>query len=331
MTVLDIADHLGIGETSVRRRARKLKLTEKHKIDEKHRKEKVKEEQKKVKLEAKKKIKEWGLLNKPILFKDPPYKDTYVFDIETSPYWGTYYDEWKVGNIVWREKDSFIMSFAITELNSGKVKVFALPDYKEWKEGFCKHCKHLDSDNIDESLIKDLWEYFNKSITLIGHNIDRFDIRRVNARFLKYGLTPPSPYQTIDTYKKHKQVADSGGNSLNNITQYYKIGKKLETEKNIARKCLEGDMQAWEQFKKYNTQDVVINEKLFLKERGWYKNIPNMNLQQGTLFNCSKCGSEHMKKENYFKTKVVIYEAWNCLNCGGWSQGDRVMRDRPLR
>ena len=263
------------------------------------------------------------LLDGNVLAKDPKYEGIYIFDIEVSPNWGTYYNEWKVGNIVWKEELSFITCFAITELGSGKVEVFALPDYKQWKKVFCKHCGARNFKDVDEDLVKKLWEYFDKAKILIGHNIDKFDIRKVNARFIKYGFEPPSPYKTIDTYKKHKQIADTSGNSLNNATKYYGIGQKLETEKNLAQKCLEGDMSAWKKYKEYNKEDVIINEKLYLKERGWYKSTPNLNIIMGTITNCPQCGSEHLNKKGTDYNGVTLYQRYKCMNCGLPIRGEK--------
>ena len=220
------------------------------------------------------------------------------------------------------------MSFAITELLSGKVHYYHLPQYKRWKKVFCKHCNKPNFEDVDKDLMIDLHKWMSKSKILIGHNIDRFDIRKVTARFIKYGLEPLHKIQTIDTYKKHKQIADTSGNGLNHITKYYSIGKKYETMKNLAKKCLEGDMSAWKEFKKYNIQDVVINEKLYLKERGWYKGAPNLN----TIYqsnNCPKCQSDQFTKRGKELLVSGAYQGYLCMNCGHRFRGEKIEDFKP--
>jgi len=181
----------------------------------------------------------------------------------------------------------------------------------------------------------ELHGWMSKAHVLIGHNIDKFDIRKVTARFIKYGLEPLHKIQTIDTYKKHKQVADTEGNGLNNVSKYYGLGKKYETMKDIARRCLENDMNAWKEFKKYNIQDVIINEKLYLKERGWYKNAPKFNILYEKPKNCPRCfidfevGVVYIKKGFTYKPNGK-YQDYLCKNCGHRMTGELIEKFKPF-
>ena len=112
-----------------------------------------------------------------------------LLDIENSPnlayVWGKYQQD-----VVQFEREWFILSYAYKWLNDTKVQAKALPDYKKV---FKK-----DSTN-DEELLKDLWKILNEADIIIAHNGDEFDIKKINARFVFHGLTPPAPYKTIDT------------------------------------------------------------------------------------------------------------------------------------
>ena len=109
------------------------------------------------------------------------------------------------------------------------------------------------------------------------------------------------------------------------------MATKEETRKNLQKACINNNKGAWKELKKYNTQDVIITEKLYLKERGWAKTSPNMNLTLGTYSSCPACGGEHIRKKGFRYTKVYIYQGYQCLNCGKRFQGDRIERAKPLR
>jgi DNA polymerase III epsilon subunit-like protein len=72
-------------------------------------------------------------------------------------------------------------------------------DGKHITKGLCDYKTFKKDKTNDKELVTELWELFNEADILIAHNGDRFDRRKSNTRFLKHHLTPPQPYQTIDT------------------------------------------------------------------------------------------------------------------------------------
>ena len=262
------------------------------------------------------------LLDKPILFKNPDYKKkVLLFDVETAPNLGTYFELWKEGNILWTFQHWYILCFAWKWLGEKETHVVALPDFKTWKK----------DKTDDELLIKELWRLFNEAEIIIAQNGDRFDIRKANARFIKWELEPPSPYKTIDTLKVARKYFKFDSNKLDDLGDYLNIGRKIRTEKGLGKDCMDGDKRAWKYMKEYNKQDVILLEKVYFKLRGWMTNSPNMNLLFGTVYNCPTCGSEHTVKKGFNRTRVAIYQAYKCLNCGSWSQGVIVKKDHPLK
>jgi hypothetical protein len=56
-----------------------------------------------------------------------------LFDIETAPAVGYYFDPYKEGNIIEVEEDWYILSFAYKWLDEKAVHVRALPDFPPYK------------------------------------------------------------------------------------------------------------------------------------------------------------------------------------------------------
>ena len=73
-----------------------------------------------------------------------------------------------------------------------------------------KEAKEAD----DERIVRALWDMFNETDIVIGHNSDQFDIKKMNWRFMKHGLKPPKPYRTVDTLKIARRVTGATSKSL---------------------------------------------------------------------------------------------------------------------
>ena len=189
-----------------------------------------------------------------------------IFDIETSPIKGfawTKYD----ATIFKIEEDWFMLSFSAKWLG-GSFENKALCDY----EGYSRH-KHNDKE-----LVQDMWKLFDQADILVAHNGDKFDIKKVNARFSYWGLTPPSPYKTVDTLKIARQHFGFTSNSLKDLALHLELDQKMDTGgKDLWFDCMNGDMEAWKKMKKYNKQDVVVLEEIYKRFLPYMKH-PNLNL-----------------------------------------------------
>ena len=230
--------------------------------------------------------------------------------------------------------------FKIAE-NIGRLQIKRFIEKMKW-ESF----GGLKSQNMNEVTVvsvkdvgyKDIAVISTSTKTLFGagypmHNCDAFDVKKANARFIFHGLEPPSPYKTIDTLKLARKYFKFDSNRLDNLGQYLKLGRKLpHTGKHLWLGCMDGDLKSWDLMKRYNKQDVVLLEKVYLKLRGWNQSSPNLNMIFGGIFNCPNCGSDQIIKKGYQYTRISAYQRWKCLNCGAWCRSGETERvERPLR
>lgn len=243
-----------------------------------------------------------------------------LFDIENSPNLGYVWGKWETDVIAFK-KEWYMLSFAYKWLGDKKVKSFSLPDFKSYKK-----------DKTDDAeLIKQLWKLLDEAQVVVGHNLDRFDVRKTNARFLENGFPPPSPYKTIDTLKIARNKFFLNSNKLGDISKVLKIGQKVETGGfNLWLDCMAGKMSAWKKMVKYNKMDVDLLEKVYLKLRPWMTNVPNINVYQGTTRSCPTCGYSELQKRGYGYTKTQKYQKYQCLGCHGWSSGERIDIDKVI-
>lgn len=240
-----------------------------------------------------------------------------IYDIETSPIegvtWGLYEQ-----NVVWVDRDWHILTVSWKWLGDKQVHVLGLPDFKLY-----------DKDpRDDKKLVEKLWDLFNEADVVIAHNGDQFDQKKSQARMLIHGFDPPSPYLQIDTKKAAKRYFAFTSNKLDDLGEYLGVGRKYETGgKYLWKSCIEGDLKAWARMKKYNRQDVLLLERIYLKLRPWIQNHPAMNILTDRPLACPKCGGGPLHKRGTRKTtKTTTVQRLQCQNCGGWSQERKSVR-----
>jgi DNA polymerase III epsilon subunit-like protein len=188
-----------------------------------------------------------------------------------------------------------------------------LPNYPGYKK---------DKTN-DKALVTELWKLMDEADIILGHNGDQFDIKKSNARFLAHGLTPPTPYKTVDTKKVAKKYFGFASNKLDELCRQLGIGRKKEHEGwPLWKGCYEGDMKAWKRMLAYNVQDVELLDQLYLKLRPWMDNHPNLNLIRGTTHSCPACGSFNNHRRGHYLTSTNLIQRYKCNSCGKWSKGN---------
>lgn len=233
-----------------------------------------------------------------------------LLDIETFPLvsytWGTYDI-----NVIAIKEHSQICSYSAKWLG-GDHFTRALPDYKKSKD--------------DRYLVSDIWKLLNEADTVIAHNGDKFDLRRLNSRFAKWGLLPPAPYRTIDTLKISKRIFGFPSNRLDDLCEYLGIGRKINTGGfDLWRGCMDNDPDSWTRMKEYNEHDIVLLEGLYYKLLPWIKNHPPVS-DTG----CPKCGSIQLQRRGYARTAVRDYQRWQCMVCGGWCRSTKSENSRLI-
>lgn len=173
----------------------------------------------------------------------------------------------------------------------------------------------------DARLMRGLWKLMDEADVIIAHNAVKFDIPVVNTRFLLNGLTPPSPYQVIDTLKVARNQFNFTHNRLDFLADRLGIKhKKLETEHQLWLNCRNGDEEALAYMLKYNKMDVSVLEELYLRFRPYIKSHPNFNLFMETDGVCATCGSSDLEFNGYYHTTVSKYESHKCNVCGSYTR-----------
>lgn len=229
-------------------------------------------------------------------------------DIETAPSLGYVWGKWQQDVIEFKQ-DWYVLSFSYKYFGEKKIRTHVLADYPSFEK---------DKEN-DERLIGELWTILDGADIVIGHNLDKFDIKKTNTRFISHGMPPPSPYKTVDTLKIARKAFKFDSNKLDELGRYLGLGRKLpHTGFRLWLGCMNGDTASWKLMKKYNEQDVALLEKVYLLMRPWASTHPNVN--KGVTA-CPKCSSTNTQKRGFSYTLLRQKQRYQCLACRGWYEG----------
>ena len=243
-------------------------------------------------------------------------------DIETSPILANVWGLWKQNiSLDMIEDDWYIMSFSAKWLGERDVL------YMDTR---------MSPEN-DGIIVRKIWSLFDEADFVIAHNGDKFDVKKINTRFILNGLQPPSPYKTVDTLKLARGSFAFTSNKLAFLTDKLCTEKKMDHGKypgyKLWKECMAGNMEAWNEMEAYNKQDVVSLEELYLALRPWAKNHPvfSMFTPQVEEVVCPRCGSTSLQKRGKYITNAGVYQRYQCQDCGGWSKNRYTETDKQQK
>ena len=178
----------------------------------------------------------------------------------------------------------------------------------------------------DRGLLKSVHALLNEADIVVAHNGKKFDLPKLNARFLTNGFQPPAPYKITDTLEIAKKTFGFTSNKLEFLSNALCTKKKLSHREfagfELWKECLAGNPKAWAEMKRYNIRDVEALEELYLKLRPWQQTgAPNFGVytdDENPV--CPRCGSKHVLKNGLVNLIVGQYQRFKCGDCGAWAR-----------
>lgn len=234
-----------------------------------------------------------------------------TLDIETSPIIAYTWDIWQV-NIGLNQiiEDWKILSYCAKTMGESDVR-------------------YMDTQNEpgfnDRNVLQAIHDELDAADIVVTQNGMSFDHKKINARFIQEEMKPPSPYKMIDTKVEAKKIAKFTSNRLEWLADILTDEKKDKHEEFpgflLWRECLAGNPRAWAIMRKYNPQDVIATEKVYLAMRPYMTGHPNLNVyDDNEVVRCPKCGSTDVQLRGFYHTQTGKYRRFRCSSCGGWSR-----------
>lgn len=241
-----------------------------------------------------------------------------IFDIETAPMEGYFFDLWPKfidhGQII---QDWSVLTWSAKWLDDPRMMRASVSPQEP-------------RDDFD--VCERLWHLFDAADVIVAHNGDKFDVKRMNTRFLLHGLPEPNAYRTVDTLKIAKRKFAFPSNRLDYISKATGGPGKVHHEGfSMWRKCLEGDADALRRMQEYNDGDVIELERVYKMLRGWDHLHPNMNMYSDAEMCCPVCGSEDVEATGLYRTtQTGKYPTFRCQSpgCGKISHSGQSVSPR---
>ena len=243
-------------------------------------------------------------------------------DIETAPIlahvWGLFNNDVGLNQII---SDWHLMSFSAKWEGSEEIEYADVSDQL-----------HMENDY---ALLVRLRELLDAADIVVAHNGRKFDIKKINARFLEFGISPPSPYQIVDTLEVVKKHFGFTSNKLAFLTSKLCKKHKKITERKYAGhilwlECQRRNDDAWREMREYNMMDVLSLEEFFNVLRPWISQLNYGVYAESPEPMCPKCGSKHIIFRGYRKKLTGEYARFRCSDCGGWGES-RFARPKSSR
>lgn len=192
----------------------------------------------------------------------------------------------------------------------------------------------------DKRLVRGLWKLLDQADIVVAQNGKKFDVRKIQARFILLGMPPPSPFVLVDTLLEARKHFGFTSNKLEWLTS--KLCKKHKKKKHakfpgfeLWREFLAGNPAAQKEMEEYNIEDVFSLEELYYVLRPWMQGHPNIgnydNSEEEGAAKCPACGSHDVIRKGKRHTQVGQYERYHCKGCGHWSRGRLMTSSKAQR
>ena len=195
--------------------------------------------------------------------------------------------------------------------------------------------QHQEAASDDKELMIWLRELLDEADIVVGQNVQKFDMRKIRARMIYHGLKPFREPEVVDTMLMAREVGAFTSNKLEYLStltdeQKSKHGKYPGFALWLG--VMNNEAAAWAEVKKYNKQDVVATEKLYLLLRPWARRHPNLaHYFNDDIRRCPRCGSPNMHATDVLHRGVSQYQGYECGDCGGHSRSRFTLNSRDKR
>lgn len=248
----------------------------------------------------------WEVKEKPSLGEVKKEPRTLYYDIETSLAKSYHWGQWKQNLSVKQQiQESHMLSHAWA-WNDGEVFSSVLTPEEV-----------LSQD--DERIVYECWSLLDNCDIVVAHNGKRFDIKKVNGYFLKYGLPKPSSYKIIDTLEIAKKNFNLPFKSLEYLAKF--LGVELKQDSGGIQTwidCDRGCPEALETMRYYNEGDIVSLRDIHKRMKGWDNNGVNIALyNEDHDVLCTHCGSDDVQvlTDKFAYTPQRKYQLLRCNSC----------------
>ena len=238
------------------------------------------------------------------------------YDIETAPKVGLYWGPEHQTNIAKKVAGTEVLSFSARWEGDERGVTLGAWEAPDWEPGL------LERDR-DEWLMQRLWAYFDAADVVVAHNGNRFDQKKANGRFLRFGMTPPSHYIEVDTLLLSRTFFGLDSHRLDALAAHLGLEGKVSHEGiDLWASVMLGDVKAQERMLDYNERDTDLLTEVFPLIEPWVgfngkgRKFNRALWAESGAWVCPNCGSYAVRKNGWRPTATSRYQSYLCDACG---------------
>jgi len=169
-----------------------------------------------------------------------------------------------------------------------------------WKFAGSAKVTAMASDMVkrnDKQVVKALRDAIEEADIIVGHNLDKFDLKCLTTRLIVNRLKPLPSTPSVDTYKQVKKVGAFTSSKLAYLSKTLNGTEKMKMDFDDWLACRANNKSAIKKMVDYNKIDVVRTEELYNTLLPYMKSHPHTGVLKGHLRDesCPKCGSKDIK------------------------------------
>lgn len=225
------------------------------------------------------------------------------FDIETSP---ILCYTWRIGSKINLNYENIVKTWSIICICwkfEGEEEIYSLT----W-----------DENMNDAAMLREFMKVASSADEIIGHNGDKFDIKKIRTRCLLHNIPAFPKYRSFDTLKKARGNFAFDSNRLDAIARYLGIGAKVEHDGfDMWKEVMEDNRAALNKMVEYCRGDVILVEDIYHALKHYVKPNTHAGVHKGGYkYTCPICAHEKINLvKNDVTQKGTISRVVECLSC----------------
>lgn len=215
-------------------------------------------------------------------------------------------------------RESHILSYSYA-INDEEVKGNILSAKELHSDVINSFANDTITTEIDKGLVEELWILLDYCDIVVAYNGKGYDIKEIQASFLKYDLPPPSPFKVIDPMLIAKRKFRLPFKSMKYLANYLNVTQKIDNSGlSLWKQVMLGDEISIQEMMDYNKGDVVTLREVYYKLRGWDNDGVNLAIYDDKHdMLCPHCGSHNIRPmdDKFTFTHAKKYYSYRCNEC----------------
>lgn len=183
----------------------------------------------------------------------------------------------------------------------------------------------------EEDILHHLHGVLSEADFVVGHNIRRFDLKKIKSRMLVHGMKPFGKPRTIDTYEIARREFGFSSNKLSYLTKllckkYIKSSHDKFHGYSLWKEFAAGNREAIEEMRDYCRLDVLSLQELLEILAPWDNKLPNFD-----AFYDTPSDNDEWEEVGFYYTNLGKYKKLRHKVTGQYRRGSKNLLTKEKR